>query len=140
VSIILSYRSKTGGGEWKDVEYPVAIEWTNCHYGGQRAWFRCPVADCGKRVAILYSGKVFACRHCYNLAYESQRESETDRVARQADKIRRRLGWKPGILNANGWKPKGMHWQTFEKLRTDYDVIVRVALEGLARKIGLIGR
>ena len=138
-SVILSYRSRRGGGEWQGVECPVTIEWTPCHYGGQRAWFRCPVSGCGRRVAILYSGGVFACRHCCDLAYESQRESEPDRIARKADKIRRRLGWKPGILNGNGWKPKGMRWQTFDRLRAEHDVIVSTALEGIARKWRLLG-
>ncbi len=65
---------------------------------------------CEKRVAILYSGSIFAFRHCYQLAYPSQRELTYDRVARKADKIRERLGWKQGILNPRGWKkPKGMH-------------------------------
>ena len=138
-SVILSYRSRRGGGEWHGVECPVTIEWTPCHYGGQRAWFRCPVSGCGRRVAILYSGGVFACRHCCDLAYESQRESEPDRIARKADKIRRRLGWKPGILNENGWKPKGMRWQTFDRLRAEHDAIANKALEGIARKWRLSG-
>ena len=139
-SVILSYQSKAEDGEWQDMEYPIPLEWTNCNYGGQRAWFRCPAAGCGRRVAILYSGKVFACRHCYNLAYESQRESESDLFARRADKIRRMLGWQPGILNPNGWKPKGMRWQTFEALRAQHDAMVNVALEGISRKFGLFDR
>lgn len=139
-SVLLSYRIKTEEGAWHNMEYVVPLEWTNCHYGGRRAWFRCPVAGCGRRVAILYLSKVFACRHCRNLAYESQRESDVDRMARKADKIRRKLGWQPGILNANGWKPKGMRWQTFEKLRAEHDAIVSVALEGIARKWRLFGR
>ena len=139
-SVVLSYRNRTGGDEWQNMEYPVPIEWTNCHYGGRRAWFRCPAVGCGRRVAILYSGKVFACRHCYHLVYESQREDVADRIARRADTIRRRLRWKPGILNHNGWKPKGMHWRTFERLRTRHDAMVSVALEGIARKLRLFER
>ena len=34
-------------------------------------------AGCGRRVAILHAGKVFACRQCRNLVYGSQRESES---------------------------------------------------------------
>jgi hypothetical protein len=139
-SIILSYRVKTGEGEWQDLKYPVTVEWTDCHYGGQRAWFRCPAVGCGRRVAVLYSGRAFACRNCHNLAYESQRECEHDRVARKADKIRKKLGWQAGILNANGWKPKGMHLQTFEKLRTEHDALVNIALHGIAEKLGLFKR
>jgi hypothetical protein len=139
-SVIFLYRCRTGGGDWQDMQYPVPVEWTTCHFGGQRAWFRCPVVGCVRRVAILYSGVVFACRHCYHLVYGSQREDLPDRVARRADKIRKKLGWEPGILNHNGWKPKGMHWQTFEKLRTQHDAIVNVALQGIARKLRLFER
>ena len=104
-SIVLSYRSEEDDGEWQSMVYPVRIEWTTCNYGGQRAWFRCPVVGCGRRVALLYSGKVFACRHCYKLAYESQRESRADRMTRKAEKIRQQLGWQPGIFNFSGSVP-----------------------------------
>lgn len=64
-------------GENISVDYQISR--TNCHYGGERFWFICPFSAsgkyCGRRVAKLYlggGGKYFACRHCYNLAYESQ--------------------------------------------------------------------
>lgn len=53
-------------------KYPVQIVWTCCFYGGKRPWFLCPAAGCNLRVAILYGGSVFACRHCYGLSYKSQ--------------------------------------------------------------------
>ena len=116
--VILTYRHRQNGGEWKDESYPVQLDWTPCNFGGKRPWFLCPAVGCGKRrVAILYGGSIFACRHCHQLAYPSQRETYDDRAARRADKIRERLGWEQGILNPKGWqKPKGMHWRTFERL------------------------
>ena len=105
--IILIYRHRNGG-EWKDEEYPVRIERTRCHLGGSRPWFICPALGCGKRVAILYGGGIFACRHCYELAYASSREEAGDRTIRRADRLRARLGWEPGILNGEGGKPKWM--------------------------------
>jgi hypothetical protein len=72
---------------------------------------------CGRRVAILFGGSIFACRHCHKLAYECQRETDDDRAMRRADTIRRRLGWGAGIANPEGGKPKGMHWRTFERLK-----------------------
>ena len=75
---------------------------TPCNLGGSRAWFICPAVGCGRRVAILYGGGIFACRHCYQLAYASAREDVCDRAARRADRLRARLGWEPGILNGNG--------------------------------------
>lgn len=56
------------------------------------------------------------CRHCHRLTYASTRETDDDRASRRANKIRRRLGWEPGILNAENGKPKGMHWDTYWRL------------------------
>lgn len=132
--IILSYRHQPIGGEWQDKRYAVLLDWTPYRYGGKRAWLRCPAVGCGRRVAILYGSGVFACRHCYQLAYPSQREANYDRLARKADEIREKLGWEPGILNSGGLKPKGMHWQTFERLVAEHDALVDQFLAGIARK------
>jgi hypothetical protein len=80
--VTLNYRHRSGGKEWEDKNYSVRLDWTACTYGGRRAWFLCPAVGCGRRVAILYSGGIFACRHCYRLAYPSQRETDDDRAAR----------------------------------------------------------
>ena len=136
--VTLTYRHRNGGGDWKDKSYPVWLDWTPCNYGGQRAWFRCPVSGCGRRVAILYSGGIFACRHCYQLAYSSQRETADNRATRRAGKIRERLGWEPGILNGYGCKPKGMHWRTFEKLSAEHDAFVDVSMAMMAEQLGLL--
>ena len=53
--MIISYQDFTRGGEWRFMEYTVYLEWTDCNLGGRRAWFHCPVQECGQRVAILYS-------------------------------------------------------------------------------------
>ncbi len=135
--VILNYRSRSNGDEWKAMEYPVRLEWTACNLGGQRAWFLCPAQGCGRRVAILYGGSVFACRHCHKLNYQCQRETNDDRAARRADKIRERLKWDAGILNGNGRKPKGMHWRTFERLRAEHDAFVSASLAGMAKRLGL---
>jgi hypothetical protein len=116
-----------------------ALDATPCTYGGVRYWFRCPAVGCGRRVAILHgAGKYFACRHCYRLAYASQRENAGDRAARRGDKIRARLQWEPGILNGEGDKPKGMRWRTFERLTTQHDVFVGKSLAGTATRFGLL--
>jgi hypothetical protein len=69
--LTLDYRYRTEGGDWHPLAYPVRLAWTPCTYGVRRAWFRCPAAGCGRRVALLYLGPsgIFACRHCYRLAY-----------------------------------------------------------------------
>jgi hypothetical protein len=136
--VVLVYRHRSGGGEWKDDQYPVRIVRTPCNLGGSRAWFICPALGCGRRVAILYGGGIFACRHCHQLAYASAREHESDRAARRADRVRARLGWEPGILNGAGIKPKWMRWRTFERLAAKHDQLVTRSLQAVALKFGLL--
>jgi len=131
--VVLSYRTRERGGEWRNMELPVRLDWTACHFGGNRAWFRCP--RCNRRVAMLYGGGVFACRHCHQLAYDCQRETAGDRATRQADKLRERLGWEAGILNGNGWKPKWMRWRTFERLSAKHDALVGCSLAEMQAKL-----
>ena len=116
----LSYRlDKDGRSE--DIAYPVDLDWTACHLGGERPWFRCPNPACNRRCAILYKGRTFLCRYCRELRYPSQREPRYDRLARRAETIRERLGWTPGMLAGPGPKPKHMHWQKFRELVTEHD-------------------
>ena len=123
----------TENGERRDYSYLVRLDWTPCQFGNTRPWFLCPRRDCGRRVAILYGGAVFACRHCYRLAYESQRARDYDRLAGRADKIRRRLGWPVGILNPTPWtKPRGMHWRTFWRLTAEHDRLVGASLMSMS--------
>jgi len=134
--VTLDYRHQRGGDEWKSQNYPVRIEWTSCNYGGSRAWFRCPAQGCGRRVAKLFLGSaIFACRHCYRLAYACQRESADDRATRRADKIRDRLAWEPGILNGHGIKPKGMHLRTYQRLTIKHDAHVGISLNIMQQRM-----
>lgn len=126
--LILRYRIQCNDSESQPKEYPVYLEWTDCRFGGQRPWFHCPALGCGKRVAILYAGSVFACRHCKQLTYACQRETRDDRAARRAETIRSRLGWEPGILNGEGIKPKGMHWRRYERLRSEHNAYAITAI------------
>ena len=135
--VVLTYSHRSGDGEWKNVCYPVSLDWSPCNFGGKRPWFHCPAKGCGRRVAILYGGAIFACRHCHQLAYPSQREVDYDRAARRANKIRERLGWEQGIFNPKGGKkPKGMHWRTFERLNIEHDAFVSESLSGIANEFG----
>ena len=138
----LDYRSRTAhrnGGEWEPIQYTVSLEWTDCHLGGQRVWWLCPAAACGRRVAVLHGGRVFACRQCHQLAFRSQRERDDDRSTCRAEAVRRRLGWEPGILNGSGIKPKGMHWKTFDRLQAKHDEAVNASLAAMAARFGLLG-
>lgn len=81
--IQLHYFQVTENGERKMLRYPVRMQKSACHYGGERWWFICPSlanGRCGgRRVAKLYlapSSSYFACRHCHNLTYRSSQESD----------------------------------------------------------------
>lgn len=87
-----------------------------------------------------YGGKVYACRHCHQLAYRTQREQPHDRAGSKADKLRDRLQWEAGILNGNGIKPKGMHWAKFDRLEAQHDALMEKSLAGVMAKFGDLSR
>ena len=137
--IRLIYSYQRHGEERENLDYPVRLQTTVCHYGGLRYWFTCPAVGCGRRVAVMYlGGKYFACRHCYRLAYRSQRETDDDRASRKADKIRDKLKWDRGILNTMGGKPKGMHWKTYYRVWREYHKVSDQVLLGISKKLGIV--
>ena len=109
----------------QDIHYAVYLAWSGCNYGGQR-------------VAVLFGGKVYACRHCHKLAYQTQREQAYDRAGSRTNTIRKRLGWETGILNGSGNKSKGMHWTTYQRLKSHHDALVQVSLHDIGRKLGFL--
>lgn len=120
--IVLEYRSSVGGGDWENVTEPVLLSWTKCNYGGHRPWFVCPRVGCGRRVGKLFSaGKYFLCRHCYDLAYETQNENPAGRNLLKAQNIRRRLGGSMSMIEPFPDKPKRMHWRTYYRLWDKHD-------------------
>lgn len=66
------------------------------------------------RVAILYGGGIFACRHCYGLNYDTQHKQAWDRALTRYQKIRVKLGAHAAIGHFPE-KPKGMHWRTYKR-------------------------
>lgn len=136
--IVLAYRARSVGDDWQDMHYPVYLDYTACNYGGRRVWFRCPAMGCGRRVAKLYGGKIFACRHCHNLAYDCQREQGQDRLIRKLDKLRDRLSWQPGFLNGKEARPKGMRQRTYSRLCEQYEAVEGICLLEVSRNLGLI--
>jgi hypothetical protein len=121
--LFLWYRIRSNGEEWQYVEQPTQIVWMPCRFGGARPYFVCPGVvngiACGRRVAKLYgAGTYFLCRHCYRLAYASQREDRYNRALRRANNIRMRLGGELGTASAFPARPKGMHRRTYERLQS----------------------
>lgn len=60
-----------------DKDYSVHLVKTLCNFGGFRYWFICPNTNCNRRVGKLYFGqKLFLCRHCLNLSYDSKNDNK----------------------------------------------------------------
>jgi hypothetical protein len=119
--IVLVYRWRQTGSDWKDVVEPIELLWRSCRYGGERPYFKCPgVANgipCNRSVAKLYcAGRYYFCRHCYRLTYTSRNEDPCDRALRRANKIRTRLGGVPGYEAPIPRRPKGMRRRTYDRL------------------------
>ena len=107
VASIGYYRTPTANGEpalklhytvkpdsdSRQVEYTVPLDYTECHFGGERPWFRCPGRGCGERVGKLYKPPHrdhFLCRECHDLAYESnerQGEAVYENIAKPYDRL-----------------------------------------------------
>jgi hypothetical protein len=143
--VVLLYRHRRGlAREWEEVQEAVPLVWTPCNFGGERPWFICPRAGCGRRVAVLYGpGRYFLCRHCYCLVYESQRDNKMYRALHSAQDIRRRLGGSANMMDSFPERPKGMHWQTYERLwwehheaQMEHLAGMREWLDKMKRKVG----
>lgn len=118
----LRYRVRVGGGDWEPVQQPVGLSWTPCTFGGRRPWFLCP--QCRRRTAILYAaGRLFLCRGCSGLAYQSQHEGPAGRAMLRMQRTREQLG-------EHDTKPKGMHWRTYERLLDRLEVAEGCWAEG----------
>jgi len=93
----------------------VYLAWTDCNYGGQRAWFVCP--HCQQRRGVLYFvGTVVRCRECFCFIHRTKRVGFATRAAWRSITIRKKLGWEPRYKGERGYKPKWMRWATYDRL------------------------
>ncbi len=86
------YYTTTAGGEKQDIEETIGLTTTCLFHGGKRYWFVCP--SCHNRAGKLYippGGIYFRCRKCYNLTYQSCKDS------RKYDKLLARMGSPLGL-------------------------------------------
>ena len=113
--LVLTYEirrpDRPRGQRWEPIEERVGLTFTPCNYGRQRPWFVCPMAECGRRVAILYlDGLYFGCRRCHALEHMSQRMNRPQRASHRIQQIRTRL------VRPLPEKPGRMHWATYQRL------------------------
>jgi hypothetical protein len=98
--------------------------WSQCHFGGLRPWFRCPL--CTHRAGRLYKvGPLCACRKGCNLRYASQRRGEKSRRYLQALKLRLRLGGVASLAAPFPERPRRMHRRTYKRLKFYADWLER---------------
>ena len=133
--LLLVYRNKYIDGEWESVEDSIFFTWTSCNYGGWRQWFLCP--KCNRRVALVYGGKYYRCRHCHNLTYASQQENISDRLMRRSRKIRKKMGGGNNLLEPFPSKRQNMHWDTYWRLRIEAEQASIRSLSISAKQLGI---
>ncbi len=93
------------------IRQAIDIVWTACHYGNKRPWFECPI--CHRRAGrIFYRSWRFACRRCQKLCYASQLEKVRQRGLGLSHKLYDRFESDKDWI----YKPKGMHWKTFDRI------------------------
>jgi len=125
--VVLNYVSESGAPQ---VE-PIALARTPCHYGGTRPWFLCP--SCHQRCAKLFLRRGrFLCRLCHRLGYVSQLAASAERPRIMAQRLRLRLGGDPSLFVPFPFKPKGMPWRTYYRLRAKGERYETCAIAGLA--------
>lgn len=122
-SIRISYNNIING-EKRDHNYSIGINYTDCNYGGKRAWMKCP--HCYERVTKLWLKRgVFYCRSCHDMNYFSSRISGdyTEIYNRKIKMIQGKLKAEYDVLQRYVPKPKGMHYKTYEKLTKELNRI-----------------
>src|SRR5215510_5273268 len=107
--------------------------WTakRCKLRGCRAYVLCAG---GRTVEKLYApgGRLWRCRHCHDLSYESRQTAPHYRQLVKAQKIRERLAGSRNMLVEFPPKPKGMHWRRYYRLQAAHDQAANCSLGVLA--------
>lgn len=112
-ALVLLFKYRENRGDWESVEQRILMESTPCNYGGYRQWFVCP--HCSRRCLVLCgAGKLFLCRQCYRLPYQSQLDDEYSRLLTKRRKLEEML-W--------GDNRQRMWQRTRDRLCREYDEI-----------------
>jgi hypothetical protein len=132
-------------GKREDVVCRILLSSIPLHFGGRRWYMHCPVT--GRQVQTLHKWNGIDL-FCHRTAirprptYASQRTSGSDRIITQRWAIRRKIGDDVSNLFSELWKPKRMHWRTFERYaKRDAELAERengylLRLVGLSERYG----
>ncbi len=119
-------------GAQKDFDYTISVEATDCHFGGRRFWFLCPIkisgSICARRCGVLYLKEgIFGCRNCHNLSYESQQENHAEKWAAMSQYLRSKSLSSP--------LPRVKYWRGRLTRRLQKELARRLKQRGLAESI-----
>lgn len=117
----------------EDCQYKISVVATKCNYGGQRHWFLCPVCSRRSKKLYLYSGSIFVCRKCLNLAYSTQNRSRLDRIIDKKWELIRKMGGDSEFIIH---KPKRMHRKTFDRIQKEIWQLNELAERGIMEIFG----
>lgn len=107
-SMVLQTRFPHDGDGGRNFSQTIRLDYTACHFGKQRRWFRCP--HCARRVAKLYLVRGdWRCRRSFNAAYTSQSMDWMNRMHRRIARFEAKLG-------EDGGRPYGMRWRTYNQI------------------------
>ncbi len=123
--MILKYTNTDGDGIKQYIEEKITISKQPCHYGGFRKYLVCP--ECGKRVVVLYGGKYFRCRHCYDFCYSSQLERPAFRLSRKARKLADKVAGDDKDHYGFPWRQPYKHRKKYKQQYEEHDRILRKA-------------
>ena len=132
----LIYRTRRSGeDEWRDIDELFPFIYTATNFAGRRQWLQC--LSCRQRCRVLFGGAYFRCRRCHRLKYESQYEPAWLSGTSRAQKIRERYSGSGSLDEPFPEKPKGMHWQTYDRLVAQDDRLTAIWVRGISEKFGL---
>ena len=108
------------------------------HLGGHQWYFQCPRT--GRRASVLwklYGLHSFASRHAWSgqVAYSSQFETPMARAMMMSQSVINKLASSPDG-EAGMFKPRGMHWKTYDKLIAKCERYEATASVGLRDMFG----
>lgn len=126
----LRYINTDSDGSVEHIQERVTFSKQSCHYGGYRKYLMC--SGCGRRVVVLYGGKYFRCRHCYDFCYSSQLERPAFRLSRKARKLADRVAGEDQDYDGFPSKQPHKHRKKYQRLREEHDGILRAAWSHVA--------
>ena len=101
----------------------IGLTQTSCHLGGFRHWFICP--RCSKRMGVLYMRHGhFACRHCQQIAYQSQSGDAEDRLIWQYHSLLHKISNK----KLQPPRSRGRISNKFLEVAFEYDALLDEAM------------